>query len=463
MKAFKRIGAIVLTGAMAIGMSSMAFAANGDVANNGIAGNNNGIWAETDTPVTQGTALTFHKEITVYNPETCVVNAPAVTYAYSIAPGAANMTVTDDKLNHNPNANVSVLTKSGVGSPTITGFSLDPEKDTLDASEFGTANWFDVKINFADVNFLTAGTGAGVYRYVITETTSKVDKAASGIKDGNDANDDQLYLDVYVDGDGTIYGYVLFQNDINIDATTSAADAAEAAGKVAGYVSGEDGNEYITEESSSADKYFTFNLEIKKDVVNDNYISTTGHQFPFSVAFANGTVTADVLPIVSKTGTATIPTLDAAGGIASFDQDGTNLKIADDGVVLFKGLPAGTTVTIDEENTVTGTVYLTKTTGATVNEADGINLSWNTWASADANWADKTDGTGTVYATGGTALNRVESNYTTDSARVMFINTLLQISPTGVVLRFAPYAMMLAAGLSLLLVSRRRRRLAEEA
>ena len=446
----KKIGAILLALAMVLAMTATAFAEgdaeNGDVIGDGIAGNTNGVWATEDTPVTQGTILTFYKEITVYNPETCEVNAP----------GDAEKTITDDKSNHVPNANVSVLTKAGVGSPAITGFELDPESDTLNASEFGTSNWFDITVDFSGVNFLTAGTGAGVYRYVITETTTIATKNASGIVDGNAAANDVLYLDVYVNGDGTIYGYVLFKNNDNIDATTNAAAAATAAGKVEGFVNSAEDTVYASD-TSTADKYYTFNLEIQKDVVNDNYISTTGHQFPFAVAFTNETVTADVLLDVSKTGTATIPTTLAKGLIASFNQDGTNLKIADDGIVLIKGIPAGTTVTIDEKNTVTGTIYTTTTTGATVNEEDGINLTWDTWASEDDNWADKEDGSGTVYATGGTALNRVASNFTTDK-RVVFVNTLLQISPTGIVLRVAPYVFMLGAGILLFVIFAKRRK-----
>ncbi len=434
---FKKISALVIVLVMVLSLSAIAFAADdgGDVAGAGIAGNTDGVWTTHDTPVTQGTTLKLHKEITAYNPETCVVNAPTITFNYTIASGSADKDIIDDKLNHDPQTNVHVKTKAGVGSPVISSLALTPSNQ-LDASVNGTANWFDITVDFSGVNFLNAGSGTGVYRYVITETTNATTKNNAGIAEGTIAK--TLYLDVYVNGDGSIYGYVLFTNNVNIDATTSAAAAATTAGKIEGFVDDPDNTVYDSSNTSAADKYYTFNLELTKEVVNDTYAETTHHQFPFTVTLTNASVTANVLPIMTVSQYATQTAL-STGPIA-----GTwNPTIADGASVKYVGIPCGTTITVKETNDVVGVTYESESDHA---DTDAATKTIN--YGEDSNTA--------TISCGATALAVASENHTSTGAGALtFTNTLLQISPTGVVLRVAPYAAILGAGVLLFAVSRK--------
>ena len=63
-----------------------------------------------------------------------------------------------------------------------------------------------------------------------------------------------------------------------------------------------------------------------------------------------------------------------------------------------------------------------------------------------------TTGTSTAVSVDTTAISTVSA-----TQAVEIVNTLLLISPTGVALRVAPYVLILAAGVILLMVSRKRR------
>ena len=446
----KKISAIVLALVMVLVMVSTAFAADndGDTRSDGIAGNTSGKWTAEDTPVVQTDKIAIiYKEIKAYNPVECTINAPTIGYSYTVTAGESGKEIYDNKANHNPAANAHAFTKAGIvngisvnESGSATGTVSWSPSDPLSASSDGVKNTKTINIDFSEVVF----TGAGVYRYVITETANSF--GTSGVVDGDNIANSVRYLDVYVmDGSGTgaaaydIYGFVCFCNNNSIDDRDTHSTVAEAQ-KTEGFV----------ETSGTGDKYYTYNVTIQKDLVGDQ--ANNNHQFPFKVEFANTTVTDAVLPIVSGTGIYTAPTL-TAGALTSFTVVGTSttaaqqLKIADDGTVTFTGIPAGTTLTIDEYNDVTGTIYTTTTVNGTTNETDGVTLTWSAWASDQSGWD-------TVTALKETAN---ENTAASNNVTVKFINTLLTISPTGVILRIAPYALILAAGIALLLISRRRK------
>ena len=442
------------------------------------------VMAMSVTAFADGATLTAHdatesdnevvrilKEITVYNPADSTVNEPTATYTYKIAAGSAGQSITD---NTSPTA-ITVQTKAGVGIANIKMSSqtdstastrsqvtvtYTPSAGTLTATAAGTANTKWIDIDFSDVNF----GAAGVYRYTITEdldgSGSSLVYGTNGIIEGSTGH--ARYLDVYVkQADGftngetaaqwTVYGYALFTTDDTAIAPSNEATLYKTTGFTAD-----------SSNSKTADAYYTYNVTVSKDVVND--FAMNGHDFEFVFLFENATVSANVLPIITATGVtegsytgdfASLLDTSTTSYSASAWASAANLngvkyaaKINSGESVVFTGLPAGTTVTAKEYNDVTGTTYMAKTTTATTNLSEAA-LSWNTWSgSAAANVVAKTVGQDMSS----------DNNVTVD-----FTNTLAQISPTGVVLRIAPYALMLAAGVVLLVLSRRRRNKAEEA
>ena len=225
--------------------------------------------------------------------------------------------------------------------------------------------------------------------------------------------------------DWAVYGYALFTADEDIDAKTDPKETK----KTTGFVTHTDGEEAVT-----ADQYYTFNLEVSKTVLNDAYTKNTHHKFPFTITLTNSTVTANVLPIMTLSDNASQDALSAAPIAGTWSPE-----IADGASVTYVGIPAGTTINIKETNDVVGTTYLVTITGADTNP-DAANVYYNN----DSSEAKVTSG-----ATAGAAA--------TANRAVNFDINLQLISPTGVILRVAPYVLMLAVGVVLLVIARRKR------
>ncbi|MBR6986502.1 MAG: hypothetical protein IKH82_00340 [Clostridiales bacterium] len=375
-----------------------------------IPGNGNVIGSKNPADPVEKT-LVIEKELTVYNPDTTEVYAPNVTYNYAIAGIDANKLVTDSD-------GVSARTKEGPSGATITSEIKWENTEKVQANSSGYSNTKDITIDLSGVTF----TGAGVYRYQITETCSA--KAANGVTEGTIA--EVRYLDVYVRDPKTgetgyqIYGYVLFENNNDIDGTDSAS--VEAAVKTEGFVK---------TDSLTADSYYTYNVSVTKTLVNDQ--ANESHAFPFAFTFTKASgVTGDFNLIASY----------AATSATAMDAT-VSTTIAHNNTVTYTGIPCGTTVNIVETNDVATATYKVTTTGADANiaAADDVLLNYNesTDAAAVEINSNAVDAAGTDFD-------------------VTFTNTFELISPTGVAMAVLPFVILLAFGIGFMVVSTKKRK-----
>jgi hypothetical protein len=125
-------------------------------------------------------------------------------------------------------------------------------------------------------------------------------------------------------------------------------------------------------------------------------------------------------------------------------------KIDDGSKVKYIGIPVGitavTTVTVYENNDVTGTTYTStyKVDGTAGDSSTEKVISWLT--DNDANKSSLATATATAMNAHDATVHTIE-----------FTNTLMNISPTGVTLRYAPYMAMMGLGVVALPLSLRKK------
>lgn len=485
MKNIKKLSALVLALILVLSLTATAFAAD-------LTGGEVGGYTTADTPNVDDKTINIKKEITAFNPDETLIYGPAITYTYTITPasGSELVTITDTTSaanttdpDHYSGLAVTVTAKAGVttgatanggsagDATSATGTISWTNADILDASAEGTANYKNLQLAFTNVNF-----GApGVYRYKITESADAY--TTSGVTDGTITN--VRYLDVYVmrsnsydaatleAADWRVYGYVC------LDSTLGTTNVTDSTTKTNGFVD-TDG----TAATVTADQYHTYNLTIGKTLTGDATMNS--HKFPFDATWTAGTATGTFQFAVETTGTASVTSsadataatvngtdisstpltkVGGAGVVGTANKDGTPL-IANGGTIKYIGIPNGTKVEVIETNDVVGTTYTTTATekvgtgtaaAVAFDETDSVNAVLSTDKKTATN--DTNDKVAYKQSAAPTADSNVEIQYT---------NTLSIISPTGVAFRVAPYVLMLATGMFLLLVSRHRRKDEEE-
>jgi len=372
---------------------------------------------------TLDTTLVIYKEITAYNPDASDVQAPNISYTYAIAPGDANKQITDAD-------DISVKTKAGLTGAAITEEVSWTDSETLETASDGKANLKPIEVDFSNVEF----NGAGVYRYVITESVKTgYDKAGSGITDGGISA--TRYLDVYVrdgaqSGAYIIYGYVLFENTLDhIDGTSDASAGTKPADavKTQGFV-----DATSTDENLTADAYYTYNLTIQKTLENDN--ANIDNEFAFNIKFTNATITQKVNLISDFTGNATLAEIASAKITEGLTSEPT---IAHGASVTYTGIPCGTTVEIYEVNNVETAAYKSSSSGADTDAAEKV-INYDV-ASEKASVICNANAAG-------------------ETKEVEFTNTLALISPTGVAMAILPFVILLGFGIGFMVISTTKRR-----
>lgn len=416
----KKILALVL--ALLVALSMTAALAADDIPASGV--------KEMDTASTSAITINIQKEIVFYNAESSSVYEPAVTYTYALTP-ATETAINNAQIKDN--AGVIAGVKPGVADGAklnTTSVTFSAETLVTEVTSAGKSVKKPIEISIDPTKFEQPG----VYRYVIEETDPSDMK---GVVSATETGANVRYLDVYIKREGSamaVYGYVLFKGNVS-DTQDGSTDGPDLDEKTEGFTNDDDS----TTDDDDVDTYTTYNLEVKKTI--SGTMGDTGHQFPFVISLSNSVANANFTVDADKTAVA------AAGTIE------VNKSLANNDTVKLIGVPqvigAVLTGTVVEKND-TFDVYT-----PSIVEGDTTGFNGQTLA---VTLSDTTNGfANNTTATVNINLTNAQSDTETELSHITIDNKLDAISPTGVVLRFAPYIAMLAGGVLLLVLARKRR------
>jgi hypothetical protein len=432
--------------------------------------------SEKDEALVTGTSIPLTKSIVLFNTEGSQIREPKISFTYTVTPvdtdttkqgqPLAGVTVTDDGTKNVVNGTktpVTVNVYDGVAGAFTSNLTLT-FSDTKTEGGSSVPNKQDAAVGGTELEktgnltvTLSAFQHAGIYRYKISEVAHPSDVTTVGLDARTADYNSVRYLDVYIKNNaaGTgleMYGAVIFKStDTNaVDATNG--DITTSTEKTTGFEPsvGSTGGPKTYENDTTVDKYHTFNLEVNKTIAGG--LADKTHDFPFEITLT-GDKTASITADYSKTGATWVDGSSKTSGSTSTGYASepttivinTNAKfltpaLSNDDSVKITGIPVGTTVLVKETNDTYDqyTPSITTQTGFT-------SLALNT--------------TGAMAAgTGATQLSAAATiSDKTQNSVIGLTNTLAEVSPTGYVSRFAPYALILVAGIALLVVAKKRK------
>ena len=386
------MAAIMLAGVMTLGMTGNVFA------DDSVSGSTN---------LEASNSVSIKKAITVSNFDNYTYE-PNITYTYTLKGATGGGTVSDGTTTVTFKAgSASYLSQESSAEQKAVFSSANPVTETGEANASRDLTW-----TFNPAAFPSAG----VYRYEIAETETSAEPSSIGIVRSNDY-DTSKYLDVYVKNGASgleIYGYKLVDDENGQVVSESA--------KGQGWNTGDE-----------LESYTTYNLRITKKITGTGADLTA--KFPFTVNLSGEMSSANI----ADNSDAAISINEGSEGNA--DSATVVRDLGNGEYIEIKGLPATVTYSISEANPTpdaykANVTAVEGTTAVEVTANDGANLA---------------AGSGVFQVAEGASVND-----STAAIAIEVTNSLEIISPTGVVMRFAPYLFILGASIFLIMFSRRR-------
>ena len=304
-----------------------------------------------------------------------------------------------------------------------------------------------------------ADNAPGVYRYKISDITTPETFAEAGVTKG--IADDNIFLDVYTkyndDQSGlVIYGYVMLRSGLGDDNTSiSYVEGSTETVKIDGYTTHSEGDnngdDWVLPADYRGDCYYTYNVDVEKQVAGD--LADRTHEFPFRIQLSNGTIKNSADFSVNDGVTHFHTTLNNDG---SWDSSGDNMSgsnvdfnLKHGEKISLIGLPKNTVIMVTETNDA--------------NDVYSVSASFN-GNGKTVQLADGTSGGSVSVVKNGTAKLKEDPaspfkiSLNSESDKVVFTNTLRDVSVTGLLMNIAPFLFITAFGVVLLVLYMRNKK-----